>query len=157
MRSRLFSLLAVLSLLVFSATVGLWVAGHYRCVGFAWNRPDRLILLEAVKGDFQFWRSDANPSGDDPATGFFSMDVDQPLLLRPGIHRLYQGGVLVVTFPASPMAILFSLPPLMVLPRALRALRQGRRRGKDRCAGCGYDLRATPERCPECGRVVAGK
>jgi hypothetical protein len=46
-----------------------------------------------------------------------------------------------------PAALLLSLPSIAWL--ALR--RQRRQDGY--CATCGYDLRATPDRCPECGTI----
>ena len=44
----------------------------------------------------------------------------------------------------------FLAPPLSLAVRLIRARRRGR---ENRCPHCGYDLLATPERCPECGAV----
>jgi hypothetical protein len=53
--------------------------------------------------------------------------------------------------PHWAVALLFSLMPSYA---ALRWLRCRRRRGARRCLRCGYDLRASPETCPECGDAV---
>jgi hypothetical protein len=49
--------------------------------------------------------------------------------------------------------LLFFLPPLAWVVY----FRFRRRRPEGTCRKCGYDLRATPDRCPECGAVPARK
>jgi hypothetical protein len=60
--------------------------------------------------------------------------------------------------PHGLLTILAGLPPLLWLTlRARRTLALRRRRGNGFCAACGYDLRATPGRCPECGAIPSAQ
>jgi hypothetical protein len=68
------------------------------------------------------------------------------------IHRNGERGTLVA-LPMWFVATVLSVAPAVAFQQHARRRARARRSSAGRCASCGYDLRATPDRCPECGAV----
>jgi hypothetical protein len=87
----------------------------------------------------------ATASGIDPA---------QRRALRDKWHAR-----LAVPLASSRLALLATalalLPACVATTRLLATLRARRRSRRGLCACCGYDLRGSPDRCPECGAAAA--
>ncbi len=120
---------------------------------YEWTTPKDAVREH--KDGIRFWRNvldprgpgwSANPHGID---GFgFRQDAHTPRADIGGysfrLRKLFVPSWFVLLIVSSFAAV-----------RAVRAAviaqrREGRRR-RGQCATCGYDLRASPDRCPECG------
>lgn len=117
----------------------------------AWRRID----LQRLQKDFEYLRV---PQGF-PASAA-NRAVVQPRRVLPSRFkwdRAYDGAAGVSGFRLelggawwqACGAIALALFPLMIVLRVTR-----RRIKPDHCVRCGYDLRGSPERCPECGTVA---
>ena len=108
-------------------------------------QPHGLDVSRVAMRDFDDWVSDCENDSD--GASFLGFEwIDQHSADSP--HRWRMARI-----PAWPALAIAIAPTAFLLPRWRKQLRTL----KGLCAGCGYNLRATPDRCPECGlrtRVV---
>jgi hypothetical protein len=128
----LFTILSALSLLLFVAVLVLWVLSHT-----AFAKAGKLRL-------------------DVPARGGMHRHIlgFRHGLIEYELWRTRRGASgWNTSMPLGvPGALLLYV--MVILNRWHRQLRKREHAGL--CPSCGYDLRATPDRCPECGTAVAG-
>lgn len=183
MRRRLFDFTVVTSLLLCFTIVTLWVRS-YRVYDHVWLSRTRGINYSGVLRSGSIVVSRAALTGR--TSDVFSDDLNRgpgwsirstPALLptvspftaegsprfvqwigfdslardtsRPGFGTLPFRRIIV------PMWLPALTTALAVIPLVRRVRREKRRRG-GLCLRCGYDLRASPDRCPECGEVPGG-
>jgi hypothetical protein len=116
------------------------------------RQPIRRVLPWSVTASMNI-----GPSMFDWKTNNGILD-DRPRVLCPGIVENWQSTGPGTEFYNRGFAIhwawlaaLASLVPMISIIRARRLARPGC------CIACGYDLRATPDRCPECGTLSTVK
>jgi hypothetical protein len=169
MRRRLFNFLAAVSLLLCVVTVALWVRSYRWKEGVnfgahcsAFTRYGRLVLTadfnEVRLGapaarPVRWYRRSQSRQGmnlvDRPDHSFAGFGFK-----RHGWAELPKP-TWVVLVPMWFVTAATALPPGLWLLGAYRRRRAAERNAKGLCARCGYDLRASPGRCPECGASPA--
>jgi hypothetical protein len=104
-----------------------------------------------------YWRHDM-PVGRDRASlrtptfnrWGFGFHVRKTVGQPSGFWRLGGRTLLIVYTPYWLPVSVTAVPPLLWIFGTARNRRRAR---AGLCASCGYDLRATPDRCPECGTM----
>ena len=65
-------------------------------------------------------------------------------------------GFLVLSAPYWALVALSAVAPTLWFMQLARRRRRRLRRRRGQCPHCGYDVRASAERCPECGQPLTG-
>ena len=177
MKPRLLTLLALLSLMLCVGAVVLWVRSCWVSDALLWANGSGERGAQAVSGTWALVTTNVPRS---PATlrwnRFDSRDLsvwdDGPPLSLPNRlgfgyrYRVFPTATMrlrdpdpavvlppvvvtrTVLVPLWLVAVLFALLPTARLYRRIRP-----KYAAGHCPACGYDLRASPGRCPECGQM----
>lgn len=166
MRRLLFVSMSALSLMVCISVVAMWARSQtaydmweYQTAG------DTLYTVLSVHGDLFLAKVDRQPTHHYPA-GFSHSSHPPPeqwdswtpsSSLPTYAKRLLGIGIIRGAYFSKLVIAYWLLSFLLLVLPGLWLWKQWRERQKNRdghCPACSYDLRATPDHCPECGVAV---
>ena len=170
MKRLAFNFITVLSLLLCVTTVGLWGRSYWWADSIMLggeDRPNRVIssvygrlsytsIAGCLYGEhFHWYSSHFTGKVAGSPSGWFGFDAWHDVIrlkndvgMRPPIPEWG------VQFPYWFPILLTSLfPSIWFIARRRRRLIRSRRQ-MGLCLKCGYDLRASKDRCPECGTAI---
>jgi hypothetical protein len=168
---RPYRTLSLLALFCTAALLATWIASYWRCERLFLSRGSYADVFLSSGKVFVTW-SDTGPPQERVHLRWWS----RPQMTEPSIpsgrivyagwrqlgfgagsETSYYGGVPAI-FRRVVVPLWFPVSLAMIWPIYHMTLsRRRRNRGlAGRCLSCGYDLRATPDRCPECGSTTGG-
>lgn len=172
---RLFMLVSALSMLMCMGTCALWVRGYVVEDSVTWQRADARRVLRSTPGNFIVDLNVSNWPGGGMGLRYAREAPNRwavaaaksdayTLSVGPRDHLVswnwggfawwqWQGwsgnSIATLVIPAWSVVAATVFPPFAWGLARIRWSHARRRLGH--CPVCGYDLRATPDRCPECG------
>ena len=180
MKRILFASFWLISALLFLAVLGVWVRSFWVRDIFSYlDEGSDAHLIQSIRGRFHilsdFVGTAQGPFShrEDPlsryaiwngGTSGYPVKVEWHLghvwqkysrsymsFAPTNIAPLFTTNHRLIVIPYWSPAILFAILPTIWI---WRFIKYGRRRKAGHCPKCNYDLRATPERCPECGWIA---
>lgn len=113
--------------------------------------------LTAHRGELRLWHSPADPAApyqDLSHLGRAKAADEQKVFDEAGFIICWSASPFntwVVGMPLWGLVVLAGILPSLCLAPSIR---RWRRNVEGKCPNCGYDLRASPDRCPECGAAI---